>query len=238
MALALCLLGGGAAFSANWISMPGQTGMKMDTDSYLDSGLRSSFVFEIQLNGKTTLSTIEFDRENKTYRILDSRVLDADGKVEEKETYQQDEIWDKVTPHSFGMNLYTHFVENPLPRFTNPDWVTLYTEKSIRYQGSSYAVEKNTISYKNGYATFWLRLSYPAKDKDFSSAIFHVKMDVPNKRIQSLSMTTYDYEGHVRSHGAGARVWEKISPDTPMDKVHDYINQELLAGRIHMNSSL
>lgn len=237
MALALCLLGGGAAFSANWIDLPGQTGMKMDTDSYVDSGIRSSFVFEIALNDKTTLSTIEFDREKRTYRILDSKVLTKEGKVEEEHTYRND-VWDKVTPHSFGMNLYTHFIENPLPRFAKPDWVTLYTEKAIRYHGSTYDIERNTISYKDGYATFWLRLSYPEKDRDFSSAIFHVKMDVPNRRIQGLSMTTYDYEGRVKSHGAGARKWEKISPDTPMDTVHSYINKELLAGRIHMNSSL
>ena len=29
-------------------------------------------------------------------------------------------------------------------------------------------------------------------------------MDVPHKRIQTLSMTRYDYDGKVQSHGAAA----------------------------------
>ena len=167
------------------------------------------------------------------------KTLDEKGTVTNDFTYSDDpQNWSALVPHSFGMNLYNHYVENPLPRFTNPQWLVIYKEEGVRFHGSTYDVEKNTISYKDGYATFWIRISYPWKDQNFSSVIYHVKMDVPHKRIQTLSMTRYDYDGKVQSHGAGSRDREPIAEGSPMEKVHDYINKELLAGHIRMMSSL
>ena len=160
-----------------------------------------------------------------------------------KETHQfkysdDPQNWSRLVPHSFGMNLYTHYVANPLPRFVKPQWLLVYKEQGVRFHGSTYDVEKNTITYKDGYATFWVRISYPWKDQNFSSVIYHVKMDVPHKRIQTLSMTRYGYDGKIQSHGAGTTDRESIEPGSPMEKIHDYINKELLAGHIRMLSSL
>ena len=167
------------------------------------------------------------------------KTLDAKGTVTNDFTYSDDpQNWSALVPHSFGMNLYSHYVENPLPRFTNPQWLVIYKEEGVRFHGSTYDVEKNTISYKDGYATFWIRISYPWKDQNFSSVIYQVRMDVPHKRIQTLSMTRYDYDGKVQSHGAGSRDRETIAEGSPMEKVHAYINKELLAGHIRMMSSL
>ena len=240
-ALAACLLIFCAApvMAENWIPFQESETAYVDTDSYVDSGLRASLSVKSPLQEGYAISTIEFDREHKSYRIGDAKTFNSRGEAKESHTYSDDsQNWARLVSHSFGMNLYTHYIKNPLPRFTNPQWMTVYKEEGVRFHGSTYDVEKNTISYKDGYATFWIRISYPWKDQDFSSVIYQVKMDVPHKKIQTLSMTRYGYDGKIRSHGAGTKDREAILPDSPMEKVHEYINGELLAGHIHMMSSL
>lgn len=238
--LAACLMvGGETALAENWIPFQDSNATLVDTDSYVDSGLRASLSIKSEGKEGSAISNIEFDKNRRAYRVTEMKTLDEKGTVTNDFTYSDDpQNWSVLVPHSFGMNLYNHYVENPLPRFTNPQWLVIYKEEGVRFHGSTYDVEKNTISYKDGYATFWIRISYPWKDQNFSSVIYHVKMDVPHKRIQTLSMTRYDYDGKVQSHGAGSRDRETIAEGSPMEKVHDYINKELLAGHIRMMSSL
>lgn len=238
--LAACLMvGGETVLAENWISFQDSRTTLIDTDSYVDSGLRSSLSIKSKGKEGETISNIEFDKNSRAYRVTEMKTLDEKGAVTNDFTYSDDpQNWSPLVPHSFGMNLYNHYVENPLPHFTKPQWLVIYKEDGVRFHGSTYDVEKNTISYKDGYATFWIRISYPWKDQDFSSVIYHVKMDVPHKRIQTLSMTRYDYDGKVQSHGAGSKDRETITEGSPMEKVHDYINKELLAGHIRMMSSL
>lgn len=238
--LAACLMvGGETALAENWIPFQDSNATLVDTDSYVDSGLRASLSIKSEGKDGSAISNIEFDKNRRAYRVTEMKTLDEKGTVTNDFTYSDDpQNWSTLVPHSFGMNLYNHYVENPLPRFTNPQWLVIYKEEGVRFHGSTYDVEKNTISYKDGYATFWIRISYPWKDQNFSSVIYHVKMDVPHKRIQTLSMTRYDYDGKVQSHGAGSRDRETIAEGSPMEKVHDYINKELLAGHIRMMSSL
>lgn len=238
--LAACLMvGGETVLAENWISFQDSQTTLIDTDSYVDSGLRSSLSIKSKGKEGETISNIEFDKNSRAYRVTEMKTLDEKGAVTNDFTYSDDpQNWSTLVPHSFGMNLYNHYVENPLPHFTKPQWLVIYKEEGVRFHGSTYDVEKNTISYKDGYATFWIRISYPWKDQDFSSVIYHVKMDVPHKRIQTLSMTRYDYDGKVQSHSAGSKDRETIAEGSPMEKVHDYINKELLAGHIRMMSSL
>lgn len=102
----------------------------------------------------------------------------------------------------------------------------------MKFHGSTYDIEKQTLRYKNGYATFFLRIAYPWKDQDFSQVIYHVRMDVPNKKVQTLSMTEYDFDGKIKNHGRGSTERAPILPDTPMDQVHRYIKGEVDAGRL------
>lgn len=238
--LAACLMvGGETTLAENWIPFQDSNATLVDTDSYVDSGLRASLSIKSEGKDGSAISNIEFDKNRRAYRVTEMKTLDEKGTVTNDFTYSDDpQNWSTLVPHSFGMNLYNHYVENPLPRFTNPQWLVIYKEEGVRFHGSTYDVEKNTISYKDGYATFWIRISYPWKDQNFSSVIYHVKMDVPHKRIQTLSMTRYDYAGKVQSHGAGSRDRETITEGSPMEKVHAYINKELLAGHIRMMSSL
>lgn len=238
--LAACLMvGGETVLAENWIYFQDSRTTLIDTDSYVDSGLRSSLSIKSKGKEGETISNIEFDKNSRAYRVTEMKTLDEKSAVTNDFTYSDDpQNWSTLVPHSFGMNLYNHYVENPLPHFTKPQWLVIYKEEGVRFHGSTYDVEKNTISYKDGYATFWIRISYPWKDQDFSSVIYHVKMDVPHKRIQTLSMTRYDYDGKVQSHGAGSKDRETIAEGSPMEKVHDYINKELLAGHIRMMSSL
>ena len=222
----------------NWIALPTDSSAQVDTDSYVDSGIRSSIALSLALPQGKAVSVLEFGKDNRAYRVAEVKTFTADGKMKDDTTYSDDaDSWSPLLPNSFGKNVYTHFVEYPLPHFTHPVWLNVYKEDGVKYHGSTYDIEKNTISYKNGYATFWLRIAYPWKDQDFSAVIYQVKMDIPNKRVQTLSMTEYGFDGKVKSHGAGSNERTAITPDTPMAKVHQYLKTELEAGRIKMVST-
>lgn len=239
LALSACLLSAGPVFAENWIPFQGSEGTAIDTDSYVDSGIRSSIAVKAPMDDGSAISTIEFDKDKRSYRIADMKTLDKEGKMVKDFTYSDDpQNWSRLVPHSFGMNLYDHYILHPLPRFSSPVWLVIYKEEGVRFRGSTYDVEKNTITYKDGYATFWVRISYPWKDQDFSRVIYQVKMDMPHKKIQTLSMTSYDYEGKVKVHGAGTRDREDVVAGSPMEKVYEYINKELNAGHIRMMSKL
>lgn len=227
------------AEAENWIPFPSQNGFMVDTDSYVDSGLNVQISFKMPSENGFSDVQVEMDRTKRAYRILETKMYDTKGKMTHDYKYgDADNAWETIAPHSFAGNLYTHYVENPLPHFQNPNWKVIYTEPEGKYKGSSYQVETNQISYKDGYAFFWLRITYPSKEDNFSQAVYKVKMDVPHKRIQTLSMTQYDYAGNIKNHGAGSRQRDLIQDGTPMDKVHSYINKELLSGHLHMESRL
>ena len=221
------------ASAENWVALHTSESAEIDTDSYVDSGIRASVNIKLLLNNEPVMSTMEFDKNRQAYRISTVKLLSAKGDVEAVQNYPDSpNSWNALLPNSFGRSVYTHFVANPIPHFANPQWMTVYKEAGIKFNGSTYDIEKNTISYKNGYATFYLRIAYPWQEQDFSKVIYQVRMDVPNKRVQTLSMTEYDLSGKIRKHGAASNERSAITPDTPMEKVHSYIKGEVDAGRL------
>ena len=174
-AILACAMMAGASASAlaeNWVVLPGTSGVKVDTDSYVDGGILAQMTLELPAGGKNVISSMAFNREDNTYRIATLQMPSKDGKMETKVYPDNPENWSKILPNTLGKTIYTHYVENPLPRFTNPDWVTLYKEQGVRFHGSEYQIEKNTMSYRDGYATFWMRITYPWKDQNFSAAVY------------------------------------------------------------------
>lgn len=239
LAVSALLLSSSPVWAENWLPFQDSGNTFVDTDSFVDSGIRSSIAVKSPLDGGSAISTIEFDKEKRSYRISEMKTFDKDGNQLKDFTYSDDpQNWSRLVSHSFGMNLYDHYISHPLPRFNQPVWLIIHKEEGVRFHGSTYDVEKNTISYKDGYATFWVRISYPWKDQDFSKVVYQVKMDMPHKKIQTLSMTSYDFEGKVKAHGAGSRDREDIVSGSPMEKVYEYINKELNSGHIRMLSSL
>ncbi len=232
-ALLLLACGICPASAENWIPLASNESCEIDTDSYVDSGMRAAVDIKLRMAEETVISSMEFDRDGRSYRVASVKLLDADGSVKGTTNYPDDkDSWNALQPNSFGRNVYTHFVQNPIPHFKSPQWMTIYKEEGMKFHGSTYDVEKNTISYKNGYATFYLRIAYPWQDQNFSQVIYQVRMDVPNKKVQTLSMTEYDLSGQVKSHGAGANDRAPIAPDTPMEKIHTFIKGEVDAGRL------
>ena len=57
-------------------------------------------------------------------------------------------------------------------------------------------------------------------------------MDVQNKKVQTLSMTEYDFDGKIKNHGRGSTERAPILPDTPIDQVHRKKKGEDEAGRL------
>lgn len=184
--------------AANWVPLPASESAEVDTDSYVDSGIRASMDLKLSLDGTSVISTMEFDKDRRTYHIAAVKTLAADGSIQESARFP-DDSWSPLLPNSFGRNVYTHFIEQPIPHFTNPQWLPLFKESGVKFHGSTYDIEKQTLRYKNGYATFFLRIAYPWKDQDFSQVIYHVRMDVPNKKVQTLSMTEYDFDGKIKN---------------------------------------
>lgn len=148
--LAACLMvGGETVLAENWISFQDSRTTLIDTDSYVDSGLRSSLSIKSKGKEGETISNIEFDKNSRAYRVTEMKTLDEKGAVTNDFTYSDDpQNWSPLVPHSFGMNLYNHYVENPLPHFTKPQWLVIYKEEGVRFHGSTYDVEKNTIPTK------------------------------------------------------------------------------------------
>ena len=65
--------------SANWIPLPASESAEVDTDSYIDSGIRASMDLKLSLDGTSVISTMEFDKDNRTYHIAAMKTL-ADRK--------------------------------------------------------------------------------------------------------------------------------------------------------------
>ena len=145
------MVGGETALAENWIPFQDSDTTLVDTDSYVDSGLRSSLSIKSKAKEGDTISNIEFDKNHRTYRVTEMKTLDAKGTVTNDFTYSDDpQNWSALVPHSFGMNLYSHYVENPLPRFTNPQWLVIYKEEGVRFHGSTYDVEKQRDTLADG----------------------------------------------------------------------------------------
>ena len=64
--LAACLMvGGETALAENWIPFQDSDTTLVDTDSYVDSGLRSSLSIKSKAKEGDTISNIEFDKNHR-----------------------------------------------------------------------------------------------------------------------------------------------------------------------------
>ena len=89
---ALLLMAG--AFSpvsaANWIPLPASESAEVDTDSYVDSGVRASMDLKLSLDGTSVISTMEFDKDRRAYHIAAVKTLAADGSIQESTRFSDD----------------------------------------------------------------------------------------------------------------------------------------------------
>ena len=91
--LAACLMvGGETALAENWIPFQDSDTTLVDTDSYVDSGLRSSLSIKSKAKEGDTISNIEFDKNHRTYRVTEMKTLDAKGAVTNDFTYSDDPL--------------------------------------------------------------------------------------------------------------------------------------------------
>ena len=71
--------------AANWIPLPASESAEVDTDSYLDSGIQASMDLKLSLDGTSVISTMEFDKDRRTYHIAAVKTLAADGSIQKSE---------------------------------------------------------------------------------------------------------------------------------------------------------
>ena len=76
--------------AANWIPLPASESAEVDTDSYIDSGVRASMDLKLSLDGTSVISTMEFDKDRRTYHIAAVKTLAADGSIQESTRFSDD----------------------------------------------------------------------------------------------------------------------------------------------------
>lgn len=222
----------------NWIPLPFSPNCDIDTDSVMTTDAISTLRIRMPSGKGLTTADLAFDSDHMAWAIAGNETTGQGGDVESQTRHALGDFqWTKLKPNTFGKNLYVNYVENPMPHFSHPAWLDLYTEQGVKYHGAKYAVERNTLTYKDGYAYFWMKMMYRDKSMNYSQTIYYVKMNVPYRNVQTLSMTVYDYAGKVKIHGAGSPDKEAITPGTPMEKIYDYIQGELKSGRLAMKTT-
>ena len=153
---------------------------------------------------------------------------DKDGKVLHAEKKENpDDGWNKLMPGTYGKNLYRHYVETPLPP-SDAKWKQLYKDN----RGTAFSIDTNSLRYKNGYADLWLAVTLPDQEKDLSQIIYRVRINMAYKKVMTLSATEYNAAGKIRLHAAAEGAKENIPNDSPVEKVFEYLKDEIDSGRL------
>ena len=135
-------------------------------------------------------STVEFDTAKTLWRIADVITRDKAGNVSRSEQKKAaDAGWNEIIPGTFGKSLYQHYVLTDMPDLENIHPLPVYTDV---VSGSSFSIDRDSASYKNGYAEFWLIASYRKGNQPLYSVIYRVKMNMAYKKVMTLSATEYD----------------------------------------------
>ena len=130
-------------------------------------------------------------------------------------------------PGTYGKNLYRHYVETPLPP-SDAKWKQLYKDN----RGTAFSIDTNSLRYKNGYADLWLAVTLPDQEKDLSQIIYRVRINMAYKKVMTLSATEYNAAGKIRLHAAAEGAKETIPNDSPVEKVFEYLKNEIDSGRL------
>ncbi len=233
-ALCVSLLFSGLSVTAeNWIKSTDDSPAWVDTDSYKKNGNISSLDMRLGFPEGTILSTLEFNTRSSTWRTASLVTRDNTGKVLHAEQKTDPaEGWNRIMPGTYGKSIYTHYIQTPIPHAEDFEWLPVYQEPTKQYAGSTFSIDKKTLSYKDGYADFWLDASFPQEKKDFSRTIYRVKMNMAYKKVMTISATEYNYAGKIRLHAAGSKKWEEIPSNTPIEKVFNYLKEEIDSGRL------
>lgn len=171
---------------------------------------------------------MEFDTSKNAWRTAALVTRDKDGKVLHADKKENpDDGWNKLMPGTYGKNLYRHYVETPLPP-SDAKWKQLYKDN----RGTAFSIDTNSLRYKNGYADLWLAVTLPDQEKDLSQIIYRVRINMAYKKVMTLSATEYNAAGKIRLHAAAEGAKENIPNDSPVEKVFEYLKDEIDSGRL------
>jgi len=229
IALALALSGGMTAGAENWVANSEGNQVWIDTDSIRTTGDVTALNMRMDFENGTVFSNIEFRKSDKNWRTKELIQRDAQGKVVQTYSAGEGEGWAKLIPSSYGSNIMKHYVETPLPDERQMAWKEIYRDEAGQ---SVYRIDTNALTYKDGFAEFWMDAAYPRQEKNFSHAIYRVKMNMAYKKVMTLSATEYTPAGKVRLHAAGTKKWEDIPTSTPIEVVFNYLTDEIRSGRL------
>ena len=75
-------------------------------------------------------------------------------------------------------------------------------------------------------------MTLPDQEKDLSQIIYRVRINMAYKKVMTLSATEYSAAGKIRLHAAAEGAKENIPNDSPVEKVFEYLKDEIDSGRL------
>lgn len=228
LTLSLCCAVDLTASAENWIPAADGSPAYIDTDSIRQSEPVSTLDIRFSYPDGTVVSSLEFDRSKNTWRTAALVTRDKENKVLSAQKKEQEhDGWNPIMNGTYGKSLYTRYIETPLPPAA-PQWKEIYKDGT----GAVFSIDAATLRYKNGYADLWLSAVSPNEEKDFSQTIYRVRMNMAYKKVITLSATEYNYAGHIRLHAPAGGAKEDIPASSPVEKVFDYLKEEIDSGRL------
>lgn len=222
---ALSFLSPLATDAVNWIPATSRSEIKIDTDSIRYDKNITTMNFLFPTNKHFVVSKLEFDSDTRMWRILQNGAVNENGEVSfSKESKNAQVHKTKITQGTEGYVLYQRYVAAPVPDISSMVW------SPIKEGNTRYLINKKDLTYKDGYADFWLYVQNNSPTTEKAYTIYHVKMNIAYSRLKTLSATTYSNDHHIVAHLLGTPRWEAIPQDTLLHEIFLSIKKDVDQG--------
>lgn len=222
---ALSFLSPLATDAVNWIPATSRSEIKIDTDSIRYDKNIATMNFLFPANKHFVVSKMEFDSNAQMWCILQNSIVNESGEVSfSKESKNAQVHKNKITQGTEGYVLYQRFVAAPVPDISSMVW------SPIKEGNTQYLINKRDLTYKDGYADFWLYAQNNSPTTEKAYTIYHVKMNIAYSRLKTLSATTYSNDHRIVAHLLGTPRWEAIPQDTLLHEIFLSIKKDVDQG--------
>lgn len=222
---ALSFLSPLATDAVNWIPATSHSEIKIDTDSIRYDKNIATMNFLFPTNKHFVVSKLEFDSDTRMWRILQNGAVNENGEVSfSKESENAQVHKTKITQGTEGYVLYQRYVAAPIPDISSMVW------SPIKEGNTRYLINKKDLTYKDGYADFWLYVQNNSPTTEKAYTIYHVKMNIAYSRLKTLSATTYSNDHRIVAHLLGAPRWDAIPQNTLLYEIFLSIKNDVNQG--------
>lgn len=209
------------AEGTNWIPLSYKNSMLIDTDSITSEKNIAHVNILFRKENHTFVSILSFNKNDNTWCIAKTAVANENGIVQLKKTPSKNNFsWQKISAGSTGQLIYQNYVKNPIPSIASIIW-------SPVDKNNNYLIDKKGLTYKDGYAEFWIYARKTKPNNKIKYVIYRVKMNMAYQRIKTLSATSYDDKDHIVSHVFGAPSWNTIQENTVLYDIYKDLKKDI-----------